>query len=236
MSASTFPNQIDTFINNLDLTASDSILVQQFFTAYQAGNITLAQQIFNQIPNNTQKILTASKLNKYQDCIVAIENFYQTDIQPYVATKQTEWQGIIDEFSYQNTYNPTTQYEVNNYVTYTQAGLTSLYICYAKPPIGTAPTNTTYWRMLTVRGIKGDSGVGMAFVGNWNSAQTYQVQNCVNYDDALWGALQTNTNQPPYEGSPYWQLVYKSGLTVYPVSATPPAVVADGELWFKNIT
>ena len=55
-------------------------------------------------------------------------------------------------------YNNTIQYQVNNWVTYTVQGVTQLYICIVQPPLGTAPTNTNYWRTFTVQGEQGASG------------------------------------------------------------------------------
>lgn len=228
-----FPNIPDSFVVMSNVTASDAPLIKQYFQAYQSGDIALAQQIYAQIPNADTKIVTATKINKPNEAIIALERFYQTDVQPYVTQKQQEWQNIINEFSYQNTYSTTAQYEVNNYVTYTSSGVTNLYICYVKPPIGTVPTNTAYWRVLTIRGVQGISGQGMAFMGEWLSTQPYTVMDCVTYDGALWGCIVANTNQPPFEGSTFWQLVYRSGVTIYPVSVAPPPIQQIGELWFK---
>ncbi|MEG1044557.1 MAG: hypothetical protein RSF81_07250 [Oscillospiraceae bacterium] len=219
----------------MDISATDAPLIKDFWLAYQSGDIALAEQLFNQIPNNTQKVLTASKLNKYQDAITNIEQFYKTDIKPYVTQKQIEWQSIVDLFAYNNVYNPTQQYEINNYVSYTLNGATNLYICYARPPVNTAPSNTNYWRQLTVRGVQGVSGVGMAFMYSWLSTQPYSVQDIVSYDNSLWGCIVANTNQPPFEGSNYWKLIFSIATTIYPVQPNQPTVQTTGELWFEVI-
>lgn len=230
-----FPDSLDVFTNFLNITSTDAPIVKQYFEAVQASNFTLAQQLFNQIPNGSQKILTAQKLNLFSDCLASLERFYADDIETYVATKQIEWEGIIEEFSYQGVYDPATQYQLNNYVTYTTAGITNLYIATVQPPIGTAPSNTSYWRVLTIRGIQGQSGDGMSFMGGWSSAQPYTAMDCVTYDSALWGCLIANTNQTPYEGSTYWKLIFNGRVAIYPVSATQPAVQEDGALWFQIV-
>lgn len=235
MPLTNFPNSLDSFIAYLNIQASDGDLVKQYFQAIQAQDQTLANQIFSQIPQASQKILTANDLNKFSQCLTSLERFYADDIETYVAEKQIEWQQTIEEFSWQGQYDPTTQYYLNNYVTYTTAGLTNLYIATAQPPIGTVPTNTSYWRVLTIRGQKGATGTGLAFTGTWDSAAYYLVNNCVTYDGVLWGCLVANTNQAPYQGSTYWQLIYQ-GVTIYPVSADQPAVQEDGALWFQIIT
>lgn len=230
-----FPNSKDSFISYLDITATDAPIVKTYFDAMLAGNITLANQIFATIPQGSQKILTANSLNQFSACIESLERFYQDDIEPYVAEKQIEWQQIIEDFSWQGQYSPTTQYYLNNYVTYTSAGLTNLYIAIAKPPIGTVPSNSTYWRVLTIRGQTGASGSGVAFVGNWISSRPYSVMDCATYNDTLWECTIANTNQTPYEGSIYWKLIYKGRVAIYPVTTAQPAVQEDGALWFQII-
>lgn len=236
LSLELFPDQQDTFPTFLDITPSDGPIVRSYFNAIQAGNQALATQIFNTIPSASQKILTAQGLNKFSQCLVALERFYGDQIEPYIATKQTEWTDTINQFSWQGVYDPATQYYLNNYVTYTQAGVTNLYIATAQPQIGTLPTNPSYWRVLTIRGQAGVSGTGVSFTGTWVNTQAYVANDCVTYSGALWNCVVNNTAQVPYQGSNYWQLVYQSGLTVYPVSAAPPATPEDGTLWFQILS
>ena len=77
-----FPNAIQTFPQMIDLLASDGSLVQQYQTAMQAGNLTLAQQILAQIPNNQSKIITADYLNTINDTVVAVEKYFQARYSP----------------------------------------------------------------------------------------------------------------------------------------------------------
>lgn len=230
-----FPDSNDIFMQSLNITAMDAPLVKQYFTAVQNSDFVTAQAVFAQIPQGSQKILTAQGLNKFNQALMALERFYGTDIETYINSKQVEWESIIENFSYQGIYNPTEQYQLNNYVSYTLSGVTNLYIATSQPPIGSVPSNTLYWRVLSINGARGLSGVGMSFIGDWVSTNTYSLNDCVNYDDALWGCIQGNVNQTPYEGSPYWQLIYIDGVTVYPVTQIQPAVQEDGALWFKIV-
>ena len=86
--ATTFPNAIQTFPQMIDLAASDGALAQQYQTAMQAGNLTLAQQILAQIPNNQSKIITADYLNTINDTVVAVEKYFQARYSPaYIVSK-----------------------------------------------------------------------------------------------------------------------------------------------------
>ena len=80
--ATTFPNAIQNFPQMIDLLASDGTLAQQYQTAMQAGNLTLAKQILDQIPNNQSKIITADYLNTINDTLVAVEKYFQTRYSP----------------------------------------------------------------------------------------------------------------------------------------------------------
>ena len=77
-----FPNAIQNFPQMIDLTASDGSLAQQYQLAMQAGNLTLAKQILEQIPNNQNKIITADYLNTINDTVVAVEKYFQARYSP----------------------------------------------------------------------------------------------------------------------------------------------------------
>ena len=80
--ATSFPNAIQNFPQMIDLIASDGTLVHQYQTALQAGNLALAKQILDQIPNNQSKIITADYLNTINDTVVAVEKYFQTRYSP----------------------------------------------------------------------------------------------------------------------------------------------------------
>ena len=84
-----FPNAIQNFPQMIDLTASDGTLVQQYQTAMQAGNVTLAKQILDQIPNNQSKIITADYLNTINDTVVAVEKYFQARYSPAYVVSNT---------------------------------------------------------------------------------------------------------------------------------------------------
>lgn len=88
-----FPGEIQTFPQMIDLTASDGSLVQQYQSAMQAGNLTLAKQILGQIPNNQNKIITADYLNTINDTLVAVEKYFQTRYSPAYVVSKTQPQG-----------------------------------------------------------------------------------------------------------------------------------------------
>ena len=88
--ATSFPNALQTFPQMIDLLASDGSLAQQYQTAMQAGNLTLAQQILAQIPNNQSKIITADYLNTINDTVVAVEKYFQARYSPAYVVSNTQ--------------------------------------------------------------------------------------------------------------------------------------------------
>ena len=229
-----FPSGIDQFMTFLNIVASDGPLIAQYQAAMEAGNQTLANQILAQIPSASQKIIKATDLNKLTQAMLALERFYQTDIQPYVENKQESWLSAINQFSYQGVWSSGTSYEVNNFVSYTVSGLTLLYIATATPPVGTLPTNQQYWRLLTIQGQQGQSGVGLSYRQEWNVSTQYATNDAVTYDGALWMALQASQNRLPDANPQYWQLVMSRETATYPIQDTVPSNLQVDGLWFNT--
>ena len=88
--STSFPNAIQNFPQMIDLIASDGALVQQYQAAMQAGNLTLAKQILDQIPNNQSKIITADYLNTINDTLVAGEKYFQARYSPAYVVSNTQ--------------------------------------------------------------------------------------------------------------------------------------------------
>lgn len=229
-----YPSSLDTFTTWLNVTATDGPLIQQYITAMNAGNQTLANQILTQISSASQKIITATDLNTMTQAIQAVERFYLTDIQPYIQNQQESWLNTINQFSYQGTWQAATNYVTNNIVSYTVSGVNLLFIATSNPPTGTVPTNTTYWRVLTIQGQQGASGTGLSYRQEWSASQSYQTNDAVTYNAAIWMATQPSQNQIPNEGSAYWKLVMTLEATTYPIQSTEPMNLDVGGLWFNT--
>lgn len=234
LSLTNFPSNVDQFMTFLNIVASDGPLIAQYQAAMEAGNTTQANQILAQIPQGTQKIITAVTLNQLSQAILAIERFYKTDIEPHIQTQQENWLTVINQFSYQGVWESGTSYVVNNLVSYTVSGLNLVYIATSTPPVGTAPTNTQYWRLLTIQGQQGASGEGLSYRQEWNSSTQYATNDAVTYDGALWMALQASQNRLPDANPQYWQLVMNLETVTYPIQDTVPTNLQVDGLWFNT--
>lgn len=88
--ATSFPNQIQNFPQMQDITAQDATLVQQYQNAMQVGNLSLAQQILDQIPNNQNKIVTADYLNTIKDTVIAVQKYFGARYSPAYVVSETQ--------------------------------------------------------------------------------------------------------------------------------------------------
>ncbi len=88
--ASSYPNAIQLFPQMIDATASDGTLIAQYQIAMESGNLSLAKQILEQIPNGQNKIVTADYLNTLNDTVVAVEQHFNKRYSPAYIVSPTQ--------------------------------------------------------------------------------------------------------------------------------------------------
>lgn len=230
-----FPDSVQSFVTMLNMATTDAVAVSGYQAAMEAGNTSLAQQYYSQIVNADSKFIDATKMNTIMNTVVALQRFYLTDIKPYIQTKQTDWENIINRFSYAGDYAVGTQYQVNNFVTYTVGGEKQVFICTSNPPVGATPTNTNYWRPLTIKGATGQSGAGLTFRYEWSSSENYYAEDVVTYNNTVWNCLKDNKNVLPGSDSKTWQLIYTTSQDIYPFQSDEPTNISAGDLWFQIV-
>ena len=88
-------------------------------------------------------------------------------------------------FYWAGTYNPATEYELNDVVRY--GGNVYVYTNVVRT-IGSVPTNTAYWALMVE---------GIDFIGAWSNATQYYLGNAVAYGSTVYVALSDNINKQP---------------------------------------
>lgn len=229
-----FPGSVDQFKTFLDITASDGTYIQQYMQALQQNDLQTAQAVLAKIPAASQKLVQAMDLNQLIQAMMAVERFYSTDIYPYIKTQQQNWQAIVNQFSYISAWTPNTTYDINNMVSYSSGGSNLIYIAIDDVPVNVQPTNTQYWRQMTIQGESGGTGPGLSYLQDWNSSTRYVQNNAVTYDGAIWMALKTNTGTQPGTSSSTWRQIISFTNEMYPVQATQPSGLGNGQLWFNT--
>ena len=235
----TFPDTQQTFVEMIDMNSSDGVLMTQYQTAMQNGDFATARTVLSQIPNYNNKLLDSVKMNTLFDTTVALERFYQTNVEPYIEEKQQEWEQLValftDNFAYIGDYVSGQTYQQNNIVSAINplTGDTNLYIAIQN---NSAPlSDTTSWRILTIKGANGQSGEGLTFMGPWNATTAYNENDVVTYQNDLWVALQASTNQDPTLTTGYWQNYGNFPITSIVVSSSQP-VQSIGDFWFQVVS
>lgn len=228
-----FPNNLDDIVSLLNVNSSDSSNIRLFQQLIMDGNFSQAQVVLNSIQNADRKFIDAPYFNLIRDAILALERFYKSDIYPYLQEQQEIWKNSVGQLSFLGPYNPNVQYAKNNYVSYIVNGQETIFIAIDDPPLGTAPTDTRYWRPITVKGQRGPSGPGASFMYEWEAGEIYEPQDVVIYQNRWFIAKVQNQNQPPFVGSPYWDVVVQLISLVYPVQVPEPEGQDIGQLWFQ---
>lgn len=232
-----YPGQLDNIQLKSNITnATDAQLVQQVQTAILAGDFSNAAAIINANPQLNGKIFNANDYNQIRDAVLALERFYQNDIYNYISEKHAEWIARIDQFNFKGVYSPTTQYLENNMVDYTTTEGTFLYLCWKQPATGTPPTDTNYWRILTLRGERGLSGDGLSFAWLWENTTQYNVDDVVVYGNKWWVSNQVQRGNQPQAGSQYWTEILTALPAIQiPVTSAQPTDQIIGDQWYQVI-
>lgn len=232
-----YPGSLDNIELKSNITNStDAQLVNQIQTAIIAGDFATAANILNSYPYLNGKIFSANDYNQMRDSLLALERFYKNDIYNYISEKQSTWETNVDRFNFKGIYSPTTQYYQNNLVNYTTSDGTLLYLCIKQPPTGIAPTNTDYWRVLTIRGDRGDTGDGLSFTWVWSNLTSYKKDDVVIFNSKWWVAKQPNQNQMPIEGTNYWEVMITALPAIQiPVTEVQPTNQIIGDQWYQVI-
>lgn len=232
-----YPGELDNITLKSNITnATDAQLVAQIQASILAGDFANASAILNANPQLNGKIFNANDYNQIRDAILALERFYNSDIKNYITEKQATWVAEVDKFNYKGVYSPTTQYYKNNMVDYTTTEGTFPYLCIQQPDTGIAPTNTNYWRILTLRGERGLSGEGLSFAWVWDSTMEYNVNDVVVYGNKWWVSTQVNRGQQPANGSAYWTEILTALPAIQiPVTEIQPTDQIIGDQWYQVI-
>ena len=218
-----FPEAVDNVTRMSDLSFEDIPLVQQYYSYYNAGNITAANAILEANPSLKNKIFNAAKFNKLADGIGAVQEYFVSDLQTY----------LNEQLTYREPYNPDSTYSKTNIVDFNGEG----YICRIDNTIGVSPVSgqtTETWALIAKQGIQGASGIGLAPKGIWSSDVNYYTDDCVADNNTLWQCATPNINSKPSIANNNWiELVSFANLII--TSTAQPTNQEVGNVWIKEI-
>jgi len=178
-SHSVFPDEVDQFNLFSDVTIDMLPYVKQYQSLYSSGKLSDAAKLLEDHPEMETMVINSSNLNRIIDAIKCMETFYTDDVRKY----------ILELMSFKGEYSSLQKYIRYNVVRYNSM----IYLCISDCPLGTLPTDILYWLPLSIRGDKGETGIGLVNYGEWNSLTTYPKDALVSYNNTLWGAIIENT-------------------------------------------
>ena len=214
-----------------DMQVSDISLKAQYYNLFLDGDIDSARQLIETNEQLNSKVISEDNLNRLVDAILALEGYYDDGVTKYLDNLTSQYQVSIDDLIYMTLYNASLQYEINNIVMHND----DLYYCYARPPIGTLPTNTNYWLYLGLKGADGNPSLGVDYKGAWSSSTSYNEFDMVVYQNLIYVAKGTNINEIPKNNPTQWFLamdIMKQGIYI---STSGAMGLSNGDLWLYII-
>lgn len=215
-----------------DIHLSDTQLYALFRQYYTSGNYSAALNLLSQNPQLQLKAIIADNLNELNERVYGLENVYYVEVEDYLNNLLQSIQTKVNNLSNQNQFISTQQYYPMNFVYYND----EVYFCIQEPPIGTLPTNTTYWLYLGLFGATGKGSLtNLTFTGEWDNLTSYDVNDVVFIGDTFYWALQSSQGQDPTEtSSAYWGVLFTVPIQQVVVSAVDPASTLNtNDFWWE---
>lgn len=192
-----FPNSQDQRYVMIDpSTDADMSAINSYNTFLSAGNMNAAIQVLEDNPRLRRMLFNAEKWNRHEDMLIAMERFYESDVQKY----------LVNIVVYRGDWNASAAYSKYNVV---YAKNWQAYMATRDVPAGTAVTNTEYFIPLTLKGDTGESGMGLSYRGAWVNNEVYYTDDCVIYDNCVWACRQQCVDvQPSSAATATWEAVF----------------------------
>jgi len=222
---STFPQQIDSFIELFDLPPNKVASAKRFQELKQKPTLNSTEQteLNALVVTLGNYIVTPETWNKFADSIVNLETFFTQEVMGFIEAKQVDWATYVNSFKFIGVYSVATSYKFQNMITY----LGDLYLCKVNAT-GITPTNTTYWQKISTKGDKGDIGLNAHLKGNYNASATYIIGDALIYNGALYYCVQATTAGIAPTNSSYWFLWDKQYIGL-----VAPTTTQAGLMWIE---
>lgn len=220
-SRSSFPTSVDSFTEVFDISFSE-IQSANRLTELK-GKEKLSNDEQNELLQLTTQLkdfmITPETFNKFQDSLIAVQIFFNENVNDYIKDKQVEWASYVNAFKYIGRWTTGVEYKFQNMVT-DENGDLFLAKRDGKASSTNRTTNTTYWQRVSAKGEKGDMGINAILKGEWASGTSYVLGDAVRYQEVYYVAVKANSGSIPSSSSANWHLLDKHYVgTVRPVAA-----------------
>lgn len=224
------PNTID-WLHYQDIQIPDVEIRKQFNLYISNGQYVEAIGLLNNNKDQLKgKAFIAETINKIVTGLLFLENKFDTEVYVFLSDLAKQYMMLIDNFKKQGSWVATTQYIPYNFVVYNA----EIYMCIGNPPVGTTPTNATYWIKIGLQGEVGQNGVDVNMRYAWQSNRQYAVNDVVAFNGVLYVAIAPNTNSDPATNPSKWTVFLspvKGGIIV---SNIQPSGQPQDAIWFET--
>lgn len=222
------PNTIP-WLHYQDLQIPDIALKQAFDIYMNNNQFATALRFLNN--NNLQlqgKAYIADVINRIINGVLFLENKYTNGVTIFLSTLAQQYFALVNNFKNRQLWSSRNEYEPYNFVLYKDG----IYMCFDSPPIGTLPTNETYWLKIGLRGEDGANGYNVTMKYDWSTTSKYIVNDLVIHKEKIWVALNQNTNVEPGTDNNTWIVFVEYEKAQIYVSNVAPNKI-DNAIWFQ---
>lgn len=214
-----------------DLALSNENLRQQFMQYFREGYYTQALALIQGNINIDSESIQKEVFNMMNTALTYLQNLYYDSVEVVLDDDSSQFQFLINNYITKGEYSSTVSYIPYNFVVYNQ----QVYMCIGNPPVGTLPTNATYWVLIGLKGEKGATSIDTVLKYNWSASANYIVKDVVSFENILYVAKTANINVIPKTNPNIWEVFMKIPQSKVIVSYTEPAsgVLVEGGQWWK---
>lgn len=188
MSRSKFPDGVDEFIELYDLSYDKMKSAQRLTVLKMQAKLTNDEQ--NELATLTAELeeymITPETFNKFQDALVAVEQFFYSNVQGFIEDKQKIWDSYIKQFVFVGNWAVGKSYKFQNMVIGKNG---DLYLC-SKDHVSNAANepslSTTLWTKVSSKGDTGAIGLNAFYKGDWKVGTTYKQGDAVSHGREGW--------------------------------------------------
>lgn len=216
-----------------DINISDNIFKNEYSARWINSQYSSA---YNILDNNSQlnsKKFVAEIINTISNILYSLEEDYYSNTNDYFNTLTGDLQNVIDNYKYIGDWNNSTVYRKYNIVTYSDK-----YYMYINetPSSGSQLNNISFWLEFILNGEEGAFGIGVNFIGNWDSSVSYNALDGVYYNGAIWCCKTANSNETPSSSSTYWESVVTFLKAKIISGTTEPSDKYNGLIWIEILS
>lgn len=215
-----------------DINISDNVLKNDYSNKFINGQYQSAFNILNNEELNSKSFI-AEVVNNISNVLYSLEQDYYSNTIDYFSNLNNDFQTVIDNYKYIGDWDNGQVYRIYNIVTNS-----SKYYMYinSTPKAGMSLNDSSYWLEFTLKGENGADGIGVNFVGTWDSSTSYNALDGVYYNGAIWCCKTANTNQQPSSSSTYWESVVTFLKAKIVSGTTEPTDKYDGLIWLEILS